>query len=85
MLWLNSTADGKREKYCLSAMQNVGTSLINACVGAYHVKHSMNKPPVWLIQSVTEIMQYGLARQSRKENLTEVDISAIVEPVIDVL
>ena len=60
-----------------------GTNLTIVCVGAYYMRQSVNTPPVWLIQSATEIMEYGLAMHGRKENLTKDNIPIIAEPVID--
>ena len=85
MLWLNSTTNDKREGYCLSAMQNGGTNLNIVCIGACHVRQSVNMLPVWLIQSTTEIMEHGLAKHSRREKLTKDDIPTIIEPVIDAM
>ena len=49
------------------------------------MKGSVNMPPIQLVQSTTEIMEYGLAKRSRKEKLTKDNIPTIVRPVIDAM
>ena len=77
MLWLNNTTNGKGEEYCLSTTQKVALTWKQMSIGAYHIRWSVNTPPVILIQFATEMMKYGLTKHSKKENLTKDDIPTI--------
>ena len=77
MLWLNNTTNGKGEEYCLSTTQKVALTWKQMSIGAYHVRWSVNTPPVILIQFATEMIKYGLTKHSKKENLTKDDIPTI--------
>ena len=62
-----------------------GTNLNNACIGACHVRWSVNMLLIRLIQSTTEIMEYDLGKHSRKEKSKKDDISTVFKPVIDAM